>query len=412
MRAPHKILSAIIALALLLVQSVPAEGTPENRAAALFLLISPSVRVNGMGQAGVALADEPGGYYNPGAAALSAAGPTVQSQTYLGEMPWLRAIAPDLSYSYFAAQASASRIFDGFSRNGSTSLGAAFFGYRTRLDLGQRFSTDVKGNLTGKYTSADVANNIGVSLALKSVVDIGVGATAKWISSDTEVPGAGLERIRGEGSAKAYDFGLMVVVPAARALERLTGRELIWDRYLRPQLDIGFGAAWQNRGGATITYSGRPTSDPLPAVRRHGWSGSLAMDWSTDSLSLALGKVTFSKETYRPQIKGAEVTDIAEDDKSGIEISIMETFSLRRGNYDDFDGSIHLETSGRTVNSDGLSKLMAHLLRTAPASPGQNALRFLFEHLSFTWSRFEYDPEWPASGHSSVSLSLCLRNCG
>ena len=121
--------------------------------------------------------------------------------------------------------------------------------------------------------------------------------------------------------------------------------------------------------------------------------------------------MTFSKETYRPQIEGVEITDIAEDDKIGIEISILETFFFRRGEYDDFDGSIHLKTTGVTMNSDGLFKLMAHALSGAPASSEIKALRFLFEHMSIAWSRFDYDPEWPASGHSSVSLSLCLRGC-
>ena len=389
MRAPHKILSSILALVLLLGQSEPVKASPESSAAVLFLLISPSVRVNGMGQAGVALADEPGGYYNPGAAALSAAGPTVQSRFYLGEMPWLPGFADDISYSYFAGQAATEWDLEGLSWGGSTRLGAAFYGYRTRLDLGQ-------------LSSEDAANNFGVSLALRSMVDLGAGGTFKRISSKVE--GA-------QGSATTYDFGLMVVLPVARALERLTGREITLNQHLRPQLDIGFGVAWQNRGGAAITYSGQSTSDPLPANRRHGWSGSLAMDWSTDSLSLAIGKVTFSKETYRPQIEGVHVTDIAEDDKNGVEISILETYSFRRGEYDDFDGSIHLKTSGVTMNSEGLFKLMAHALSGAPASSEIKALRFLFEHLSFAWSRFDYDPAWPTSGHSSLSLSLCLKDC-
>ena len=86
-------LSVALAMALLLAKGEPAEATPESNAAALFLLISPSVRVNGMGQAGVALPDEPAGYYNPGAAALSSPAHTVQSRLYLSEMPWLPALA-------------------------------------------------------------------------------------------------------------------------------------------------------------------------------------------------------------------------------------------------------------------------------------------------------------------------------
>ena len=139
-------------------------------------------------------------------------GPTFQSQFYLGEMPWLRGFAPDISYSYFAAQASASRIFDGFSWKGSTSLGAAFYGYRNRLDLGNYPVYDDSGKLTGTFNSADEADNFGVSLALRSMIGMGVGATAKRISAT---------RAGAQGSATAYDFGLMVVVPVARAFERL-----------------------------------------------------------------------------------------------------------------------------------------------------------------------------------------------
>ena len=400
MRAPQKILSSILALALLLGQSEPVKASPESSAAVLFLLISPSVRVNGMGQAGVALADEPGGYYNPGAAALSAAGPTVQSQFYLREMPW---IVDDTLYRYFATQASASRIFDSLSWRGSTSLGVAFYGYRTRLDHGQLPRRDN----TGTFRAADTANNFGVSLALRSMVDLGAGGTFKRISSKVgEV----------QGSARTYDFGLMVVVPVARALERLTGREITLNQHLRPQLDLGFGAAWQNRGGATISYTGVSQWDPypLPANRRHGWSGCLALDWISDSLRLTIGRATFSKETYRPQIEGVPATDIAEVDKNGVEISILETFSHRRGEYDDFDGSVHLKTSGVTMNSEGLFKLIDHALSSAPASSSKKGFRFLFKHLSVVWSRFEYDmDEWwlPTKGHSSISLSLCLRNC-
>ena len=386
-------------VAALLVQSASVQATPESEAAALFLVISPSVRVNGMGQAGVALADEPGGYYNPGAAALSAAGPTFQSQFYLREMPW---IVDDTLYSYFATQASASRIFDGLSWRGSTSLGAAFYGYRTKLDHGQLPRWDN----TGTFRAADTANNFGVSLALRSMVDLGVGGTFKQILSKV-----------GElkGSARTYDFGLMVVLPVARALERLTEREIALNQHLRPKLDLGFGAAWHNRGGATITYYDPSIPYPLPANRRFGWSGSLSMDWSNDSVILALGKITFTEETYRPQLEGVKVTEIIEIEKSGLEISILETLSFRRGEYGSSDDSIHLNTSGVTINSDGPFKIMDHALSSAPASSSIKGFRSLFKHLSVVWSRFEYDmDEWwlPTKGHSSISLSLCLRNCG
>ena len=384
--------------------------TPESGTAALFLQISPSVRVNGMGQAGVALADEPGGRYNPGAAALSYPGTTFQSQFYLGKMPWLQAFVNDIYYNYYSAQASTSRIFDGLSWKGPTSLGATLYGYRVRLDLGQSPIHDDYNQVIGTYHYLDEASNFGISLALRSMIDLGVGATAKRIYTFTGES----ERVR----AMAYDFGLIVVLPVVGAFERITGREIVWVRYLRPQLDIGFGVAWHNRG-APITdksYPGGPVSFPLPASREHGWSTSLGMDWSNDSIRLTLGKLIFTGVTYRPQIKGAKVTDAANDDQGGAEVSFMETISIRRGEYDDFDGSVHLKTSGVTINSAGSFKLMAHALSSLSASTTTRGLQLLFRHLSVSWSHYEYTAvkEWSpldSTDHSFLSLSLCLRDC-
>lgn len=386
-------LSAALAAALLFAQGEPAAATPESRAAALFLLISPSVRVNGMGQAGVALWDEPAGYYNPGAAALASPAHTLQSRFYLNAMPWLPALLDDVSYSYFAGQAAVERVLNG------GRLRAAFYGYRTKLDFGEQIRTD---------ESADASNNLGISLALRSVVEIGVGYTTKWISFDLAVVGGGLERARGKVSARAYDFGLMAVVPLVGVLERLTGRELTLHQHLRPKLDIGVGVAWQNRGGETIAYA--YINDPLPANRRHGWSGSLGMDWNSDALDLAIGSVTFSTETYRPQIESVHITSRAEDDKSGIEISLLETVSIRRGTSDDFDGEVHLKTSGWTVKSDGLFKFLAHQLDSTPSSSAGDALQFLARHLSIRWSRFDYGDRgsslFRGVGHSFIGLSF------
>ena len=380
-----RVFSAALAVVLLFAQGEPAEATSE--------MVSPSVRVNGMGQAGVALPDEPAGYYNPGAAALSSPAHTLQSRFYLREMPWLG----ETTYSYFATQVAAERVLDGFSWKSPTKLRAAFYGYRTKIDFGEL----PRINEIGTFTATDASNNIGISLALRSVVEVGIGATTKWISSKIDVL---------EGSAKAYDFGLMAVVPMVGVLERLTGREFTLNQHLRPQLDIGFGVAWQNRGGESITYTDQLFADPLPVTKRHGWSGSFGMDWRSDSFSLALGRATFSQEifrrTYYPYEGDSYVPSPAEHDKSGVEVSIMETVSIRRGTSDGLDGDIDLKTSGWTIKSDGLFKFFAHQLGSNPLSSERDALQFLARHLSISWSRFEYDPTWPAQGHSFIGLSF------
>ena len=122
-----RVFSAALAVALLLAKDESVEATQVQ-------LFSPSVRVNGMGQAGVALPDEPAGYYNPGAAALSSPTHTLQSRFYLSGLP---VFEEDITYSYFAAQAATERAFDRLSWKGPTRLRAAFYGYRTELDFGQ-----------------------------------------------------------------------------------------------------------------------------------------------------------------------------------------------------------------------------------------------------------------------------------
>ena len=94
-----RVFSAALAVALLLAKDESVEATQVQ-------LFSPSVRVNGMGQAGVALPDEPAGYYNPGAAALSSPTHTLQSRFYLSGLP---VFEEDITYSYFAAQAATER---------------------------------------------------------------------------------------------------------------------------------------------------------------------------------------------------------------------------------------------------------------------------------------------------------------
>ena len=380
----------VASAALLLGKGHLAEATPESRATALFLLISPSVRVNGMGQAGVALADEPASYYNPAATALSSPRHTFQSRFYASGRTWLPALAEDMTYRHHAAQISGGREFDGLSWWRPTRFRAAFYGYRTKMDHGRQLRVNERGDVTGSFTSAETSDNVGVSLALRSVVEVGIGAISKRISSRLG---------DAKGAADAYDFGFMVVVPMAETLKRLTGRELSLNHRLRPRLDLGFGLSWQNRGE-------RLYGDPLPAHLRHGWSAVLAIDRSSDFPRYSLARVTFSKETYRPQVEGVKAASGAEDDKTGIEISILETVSIRWGKYDDFDGQVHMKTSGGTIQSDGLFHYMAGHLEGQPPGPKRDGLLFLLRRLSISRSWFTYNPGWPAQGHSYLGLSF------
>ena len=362
--------------------------------------LSPSVRVNGMGEAGVALPDEPAGYYNPGSAALSSPAHTLQSRFYLSGMPVITGV---VDYSYYAVQAATERVFDRLYWKGPTRIRTALYGYRMKLD-----------NLELDDPSFDeIANNIGTSLALKSVVNLGIGATLRWISGDYIG-----DDIEVKGSARSYDLGLMSVVPVVDIVERLTRRNLTLDHVLHPKLDVGLGIMWENRGRANSTYTtytdtsnGLEDIYPLHTARRHGWSYSLGMDWRTDSFSLAIGRMTFSREISRETryfIRNEKGIPI-EENKKGIEISIMETVSIRQGEVDrlDWEDSV---TSGWTVRSDGLFKIVSHFLDNTSPGSGRDKLRFLARHLSVSWSRFDYTYSSSSPirdrAHSFIGLSF------
>ena len=366
--------------------------------------LSPSIRVNGMGEAGVALFDEPSGYYNPGSAALSSPAHTIQSQFYMSGME----IFIPIYYSYFDIQAATERVFD------RTRIRAALYGYRMKLD-----TKELEPDLFD-----EIADNIGASLAWRSVVDLGIGTTVRRYSADYGV---------GKGSATTYDVGLMSIVPVVDIAKRYTERDFSIDHVLYPRLDIGMGIMWGNAGKRNVNYTYNTSADslnpitsrPLPTAMRYGWSCRFGMDWQRDLFRLAIGEMTFSQEISEETHESIldEPYHLYDEKKRGLEISLLETICIRQGYigkpppWGDSDGETDEDrddrfqgwkTSGWTLRSDGLFKIFAHY------GFGPDTLRFIARHLSISWSRFEYINRDPTgfSGlffhrvHSSVGISF------
>ena len=364
-------------------------ATPESHAAMLFLLISPSARVNGMGEAGVALADEPGGYYNPATPALMAGRYFFGTVNYLGEMKWLPRLAKDIRYSYNAFQLGWSLeslssisvkpgVYIPFSLSGAVAY------YRSRLDLGEQVRTDEFGRISDTFHSFDKADNLVFSAGLHFILDFGVGVTLKRLTS-----------VLGPGSATgtAYDIGFQTRIPVVKAVEYF-GKELNLGQ-LQPKLNLIGGISWNNRGD-DIVYridSKSGYADPLPANRRAGLAVEVGLSWNEGKVAFDLFKATGAIERYTPQIGGIKKRGTS-DNKRGYEFSFFETLEVRRGRYDDNDGGRHLNTEGFTVKSDGVSKLIALLIsRGSRDRPGAGIARwfgFVVRHLSLSWTKFEY----------------------
>ena len=123
----------------------------------------------------------------------------------------------------------------------------------------------------------------------------------------------------------AYDFGILVRLPVVDLADHLTGRELQfltrrekYANFLRPVFDLAAGVAWNNRSDDIIGFGDVSQDNPLPANRTAGWATTIGLEWLVEQWHLDLVKLTYTAETYTPQIDGADNTGAA-DDKSGYE---------------------------------------------------------------------------------------------
>jgi hypothetical protein len=152
---------AINALAVLfsigLVAGAQAQGTGRS------LDIQPGGRQNGMGAAGVALADDPTGatWWNP--AALGIVGRSGLELTYAQLVPGL---ADDVNYNYLTFV----HPLEGW---GAFGVGVVFLSY------GQSEGSDDAGNPTGTFGSNEFSP--AISYGTQVFPDFSVGATLKWI---------------------------------------------------------------------------------------------------------------------------------------------------------------------------------------------------------------------------------------
>ena len=262
-------LSVALAMALLVVKGEPADATPEEqcRSAVSADLPIRARQRDGPGgsrparRAGGLLQSRRGGPLLPGAHGPE---PSLHERKAVASRAGRR---HELRLSRRSGRGRR-RSPGSLSWKGPTRIEAAFYGYRSRFDLGEQPRCNERGEVVGTLPSADASNNVGVSLALRSFVEVGVGATSKWISSDFG---------GWEGSARAHDYGIMAVAPVDGLLKRLTGRELALGAHLGPRLDIGYGIAWHNRG-SRIAWRNRGSriaaeDDPLPANRRQRMVG-------------------------------------------------------------------------------------------------------------------------------------------
>lgn len=239
-------------LGLLLTESVIAQAKVGTTGAS-FLEMSPSVRSNGMGELGVALADNESFFFNPASLGfvddhrISLAGYPVSASFDVDELSFR-------SYSLMG-HLLRGNYFD------ENPVALSFALQRISLtaeDLVEQ--TYQQGTFEGTgsmYSAKDRAYSVSVGASYLSFVQVGVGSTVRWVSEDFHDYDA---------DGVAFDFGAMLRAPLSGTLNDVPNPEDF-------QAAVTAGAALSNVG-PDLTLLDKKY--PLPRTRRIGLAAEMS----------------------------------------------------------------------------------------------------------------------------------------
>ena len=280
-----------VLLGLCLSATAQAQGTGRS------LDIQPGARQNGLGAAGVALAEDASGvtWWNP--AGLGFVNKAAMELSYAQLVPGL---ASDVTYNY----ATFVKPMQGW---GAFGVGLVFLSY------GTSDQTDNSGNVIGSFTSNELSP--ALYYGTKLLPELSIGASLKYIRIQLAP-----SQQSGVGSTFGLDVGALYRIPAAR-------------------LNLGLNV--QNLGPA-VTFLNEDQKSPLSRNLKVG----------------AAWEATSSKE-FRLMVVGdfnqSLVTNQFRTYNGGLELRYTDQIAGRVGYYDDPLGDIKDLTYGIGVGWKGLS---------------------------------------------------------
>ena len=334
---------------------------------ALFLDISPDVRANGMGRAGVALTDSYSGYFNPAATAM------INSEDRFKISPGYLDLPVDVDITCLSLTA---KIVKPDNDSGSGfHMGAGF--YVVNLNTGdmveRTYEQGPSGDSSRVFTADDISYNFSLGAGFSTFVDISAGVTVKYNKE---------EYADEEANGTAFDFGFLL----SKDLGTCLFKDYINDKcnwIFRPSLGVAFSNFGPDIEMVQQEY-------PLPKKWSYGAALEIAREKITGTGSLRQFSI----------IPAVEIVDYLwnDEDKSftraGLELGLYEAVYLRAGSSGDenIDG-----TWGFSLNSRGL----AYLLGAGNSSPG--SLGYFFREkititFNYAWDNVTILPDYKYYG--------------
>lgn len=327
----------------------------QSEAGAIWLLISPSASMNGMGGVGVCLPDtDPvSAYFNPANGMLAYRGISIAS-SYM-ETDWLQNMASDieLSHSYLGLNLLPSKF----------PFQLAINNQNTVLDLGAAAVVDTNVSGVDELKSAMTSNANSLSSRYWGNVkgipfDISIGFTRKEV----------MQRL-GEYKSENifYDYGILTALPFKFSPDE--------DWYF--SISPAFGYSLSNIGDS-IVVKNPDYADPTPRTVRTGISLSskitLADGWNLFEYRGARAAEDIllkSTEPIRYQSGFGDIDfinnilaskkDSALTISRGHEVSFLDIYTFRFGRMIKISGKINEYSTGYGIKSVGIFCLLAHL---------------------------------------------------
>jgi hypothetical protein len=170
--------------------SISTIGFSQSEAGSIFLLIAPSARAGGMGEANVGLADDAyASYWNP-----AGLGFLEGTELALMHVNWLPNLADDMAYDFFAMRRSIPNV-------------GTVGGHLIYLNLGEQTRTDEVGTELGKFNSYMFALSLSYSTIINQRSAFGINA--KVFHQHLTDQGAGSEEGKGSSTDFGFDLGYM-----------------------------------------------------------------------------------------------------------------------------------------------------------------------------------------------------------
>ncbi|NGP88543.1 type IX secretion system outer membrane channel protein PorV [Aliifodinibius halophilus] len=233
----------VLSVLSLLLLTVSISSAQVGITAVPFLQIEPDSRAAGMGNTGVALADNASAvFWNPAGLAFQKG-----NQISVTHSEWLPRFNADLFYDYLVGKYHVKDI-------------GTFGAHITYLNLGEQIRTSTEGNNLGRFNSYELA--AGLSYGLKLNENWSLGSGVRFIYSSLA---------DGKVDEQQINPGSSIGVDIAAMYQSNTFK------FLRQDANFNAGLNLSNIG-PNMTYIDNGQKDPLPTVLRVGWAFTTGLD--------------------------------------------------------------------------------------------------------------------------------------